>query len=108
MWELFLAGLGYKAVQVWGAWAYLSIRKRKRLLMGSDKDPIGIPILDEALASRTGEPNKLEALATKKIVGISRFLVNTKAFEHGVALIVNHNSAYRLKDTINSDVSIEL
>jgi len=107
MLNLLLAAVGMKLAEVGGVWVFVSYRKRKRLLDGTDQDPISIPILDSLLAGQAGEPNKVEEIATKQIVKLTRTVVNTRLFELGVANVVNHNSKFRADEELDSDVSLE-
>lgn len=73
-------------------WLKVRAERTRRILIFGSFQPAKIPILDHQLEKLVGCPSRTQLALSKRIVNFARKLVNTKAFEHVVAGLVNTKS----------------
>lgn len=69
----------------------------RQILTFGRPQPSRIPILDDQLRRLAGNPSKPAQMASKRVIGLARRLVNTRAFEHIVTGLINPKSKLRSK-----------
>jgi hypothetical protein len=92
MLTLMLSWLGIQTGQLWAFLHFRDRQKQRDFLLAGKPRPREIPVVDPFLANYAGAPTKLDQVLTTTTVKGVRQLVNTRAFEHVVAGMINRNS----------------
>lgn len=78
-----------------GLWWKLKGDATKQILIFGHGQPQTIPIVDKQLKHLAGHPTKFQRAASERIIKLARRVVNTRAFEHVVAGVLNTKSPMR-------------